>query len=444
METNDEQKDFEVLESLLNESDKIQTESGDDGRHHRNGGAADRKPSDEKPVGLALLEALPQMDSAKQFKNLSLVIIFTALMSVNYIVPNVKLLVDYSGPAGNDRYVRMTLSYIIAPIFITTLINLAWYIDDDLIAKDESRKRASRKTWYIRIVCLVFQMGTVLRFAQSLYYGYKSKHTTGAEQTEYARKMSLMEKDATLLRSFTAFMQGVPQFALQLYILTQGPKNMTSKGISWQLLSIAGSLGAITWGAVSCDRILGSTSPEDVISDWRVIGMLLPWRLFTIAARMTVLALFSTLFPVYFGLGCVAHYAIMYLLIQHQKVATHNGTRSEVFLFLVGGIVYIITDLLVKYERSYHKYLAYYGTIFVENSIMLVVWFLYADTSSSTAVRCGIVLGVNATFLVGLLFLRLFYEFRHPSAPRYCLSRCCQDNLFLTVDVKSSSSDQKI
>ncbi|GAB6028181.1 hypothetical protein CHUAL_002386 [Chamberlinius hualienensis] len=366
-------------------------------------------------------------EARDRLKNRIIIISLTVAFTINYIVPNVELVRKYSEAAENDRYVRMTLSYMIAPIFITSLINLAWYIDDDLRDKDEGLPRASRRTWWIRGIALVLQMGTVLRFCQSLIYGYKAKKSIDSVKEKYSNKSDAMERDGSLLKSFTSFMQGVPQYALQLYILLEGgTPSIEKEGALWQLLSMGGSFLGIVWATVSCDRILSATSATKVKTDWIAIALLLPWRLFSIGSRLTILALFSTMFPVYFGLGCVAHYLLMFALIQRQKVTQHNERRGEVFLFLVGGLVFIVTDIMVKYERSYHKYILYYSIALVEGTAMMIVWYIYANNVEPMT-KLLLPVGVGVSFFLGLLFLRIYYEYSHPKTPNILHVRsCCQ------------------
>lgn len=206
------------------------------------------------------------------------------------------------------------------------------------------------------------------------------------------------------------------------------------------MFSVVSCLATISWATVSCDRVLSSSTPEDMITDWRIIILLLPWRLFSIASRMTILSLFSTLFPLHFGLGCVAHYIIMYALIQRQKVTTsQNGTRGEVFLFLVGGLVFIVTDLLVKYDRSIHKYLIYYGIIFIEGLIMMTVWYVYTDISGWY--RDGIVIGVAVSFFLAMIFLRLYYEYTHPESRACFFSQCCKNKMKIIRTLEKVTKD---
>lgn len=88
----------------------------------------DDNDDDDDPNDLEKWGKLSDTETLRRYKNIVILLVLTGFTVVNYVVPNVKLVLKYSEAAQNIRYVRMTLAYIIAPIFITTLVNLAWWV----------------------------------------------------------------------------------------------------------------------------------------------------------------------------------------------------------------------------------------------------------------------------------------------------------------------------
>lgn len=67
------------------------------------------------------------------------------------------------------------------------------------------------------------------------------------------------------------------------------------------------------------------------------------WRLFTISSRVLALALFASLFHIYFGIFVVLHWCAMAFWVVHGGTDFCMSKWEEVLFNMVVGIVYILS-----------------------------------------------------------------------------------------------------
>lgn len=103
--------------------------------------------------------------------------------------------------------------------------------------------------------------------------------------------------------------------------------------------------------------------------------------------------------------------------------------RCEDIMFAItlGGI-YVFAFFNAKDERTRYKYLIYYTICFVENTIFMVVWALYAEDKLNwrneehlwyyyPGIICHYIL-----FFAGLVFMLTYYVTLHPSGTEYSIT----------------------
>lgn len=78
------------------------------------------------------------------------------------------------------------------------------------------------KTWILRVVLLLFQLGPILRYIDSFKYGIRfKKHPHPKDKKRYYTYMVYEDTDAAFLRLFECYMEAAPQLVLQLYIFAK-------------------------------------------------------------------------------------------------------------------------------------------------------------------------------------------------------------------------------
>lgn len=319
---------------------------------------------------------------------------------------------------NNDfGYFGLTLAFIIIPTLVMTGISLRWYVLD---ARQEDALPVSTSEWTLRIIFLLLQLGPILRYIDSLIYGLKFlKHKNKEEQKRYYHFMVYEDTDATLLRLFECFMEAAPQLVLQIYILAHTETPIAKEGhliILTQVAACIASLVSLSWSLVSYQRSLRLSLPDKTPLSWQGISVQFLWRLFVIAARVLALALFAASYDWYIGIICGIHFLLMFLWIVTMKTSFsgfstnrceelgYNGVLAVMFIFCYFNPV----DNPTRY-----RYTIYYSFMFVENTLLMVLWYLKADPSVWYLYPA--IFGHYLSFFTGLLFMVAYYLLLHPS-----------------------------
>ncbi|XP_040568444.1 XK-related protein 6 [Lepeophtheirus salmonis] len=336
-------------------------------------------------------------------------------------------------------YFGLTVTFILLPSFTMTGFSLRWYLmDSDNIAME----KVSTRRWILRLVILFFQFAPILRYIDSIRFGILSRYTVKAEKEtqdpaqihvlrmkrkNYFTLMVYEDADATLLRLFECFMESAPQLVLQIYILLKDPranrlneneyfnKHDDNLFIKTSILgiSIMSSLVSLAWSLVVYHRSLRYTFPNK--NNINVGGSIFQflWHFLSITARVLALSLFASIYPMWIGPVCGAHWIIMASWVIFQRTEACR-TPCEEFLFaIVLGAIYIFSFFNAKEERTRFKYLIYYGFCFLENAALIVIWFL-RSSPNNWYYYPGII-GHYFSFFGGVMFMIVYYSWFHPT-----------------------------
>lgn len=115
-----------------------------------------------------------------------------------------------------------TLLWVLIPSFIITYLSIRWYMID---SKESCTKKLSKKEKTIRIIFLILQLAPVMRWIDSLRYGWKFRQIdkNNPNQRTLARTCYqhyiYEHTDATMLTMIEGFLEAAPQLVIQLSIL---------------------------------------------------------------------------------------------------------------------------------------------------------------------------------------------------------------------------------
>lgn len=90
------------------------------------------------------------------------------------------------------------------------------------------------------------------------------------------------------------------------------------------------------------------------------------------------------------------------------------------FSLTLGG-VYLFTYIPVKELKiTRYRYVSYYTVCFIENIACAVIWYLYCDKYEpemrNMAYYLGFLIISTVPFVIGIVFMVLYYLFFHPKA----------------------------
>ncbi|XP_015915492.2 XK-related protein 4 [Parasteatoda tepidariorum] len=316
---------------------------------------------------------------------------------------------------GNTWWFTLTVIFIAIPSLTTTGFSLRWYLVD---ADTKDLPRVSMTRWILRIVFLLLQMGPLLRYFDSLYYGLKSNQSKSIvdKQEKYYKLMIYEDADATLLRLFECFMESAPQLVLQLYIfsITHGE---TPDSYSWteliQLFSMFSSLMSMAWALGSYQRALRYSLQEKQNLNICAMMVQVVWRFLDIAARVIALGLFASVFPSYFFMVCAAHYIIMFIWIRSMGTEFCENQCGEFFYNLVLGVMFIFCYFNPKDSPTRKRFTFYYFLTFLENSAFMCIWFIHSSPNIPYKIPAMFLQFLS--FMLGIIIMIIYYLLLHPT-----------------------------
>lgn len=312
-------------------------------------------------------------------------------------------------------YFYWTVAFVALPSLTMTAFSMRWYLVD---ADEKNSPPVSCKQWTLRLIFLMLQMGPILRYIDSLRYAIKSnKHKNNARtQVFYYKRMIFEDADATLLRLFECFMEAAPQLVLQMYIFTQNPnvgtKPLTSIEIL-QLLSMFSSLLSMSWALAAYQRALRFSLEEKVNMTWCGTFFQVIWHFFEIGSRILALGLFASKFTLHAAIVCSVHYIVMVIWILTMNTSFCRNKCEEFFYNLVLGMMFIFCYFNPTDSPTRRRYSIYYMCIFLENTSLMVVWFIYCPPEISY--KLSAMIAQFLSFTLGLVFMVIYYLLLHPT-----------------------------
>lgn len=153
--------------------------------------------------------------------------------------------------------------------------------------------------------------------------------------------------------------------------------------------------------------------------------------MFVTVSRILSISAVASVYPVWTGAACAVHWLLMtlwlsifektqFVLINERRAEASKSKRFYELVFCATlGLVYIFTYLTPSDGRTRNRYLVYYPICFVENAAAITTWVLTADAGlrSSWYFIPFLISGI-VPFLIGIVFMILYYRFFHPETSR--------------------------
>lgn len=137
------------------------------------------------------------------------------------------------------------------------------------------------------------------------------------------------------------------------------------------------------------------------------------WHLFIFASRVIAIALFTVRFGFWGPVICGCHVIIMFMWILWMRTDFCPNRCLEVLYNIAVGCLYLFTFMNVKDTPTRWKYVFYYALYYVENVVMISLWFTHTD--EILWFREPAMAAVIGGFWVGVFgFMLPYYRFLHP------------------------------
>lgn len=212
-----------------------------------------------------------------------------------------------------------------------------------------------------------------------------------------------------------------------------------------QSVSSVSSLLSLAWSLTSYQRTLRYAAPDKPQMSVGASATTFLWHTFQVAARVIALALFGNAYKLEVFILLGVHWALMtvwvlaqvcyivvltepvefylspiiILLLCYQRTnfcGTPDGERkqfAEFFYNIVIGWVYTFVMINVKAAATRLKYAVFYVIIAIENTAMIVLWFLRPE-SVDHWYHFPALIATCVCFALSLVFMCLYYRHYHP------------------------------
>ncbi|XP_071238714.1 XK-related protein 6-like [Salvelinus alpinus] len=337
----------------------------------------------------------------------------------------------------------LTLFLVLVPSIVVQILSFRWFVQDYSgeclttwlgtvdCSRGGEREKLTRQgpaghrgvypgtdrvrvasVWLWQITIHILQLGQVWRYIRTLYLGIQSHRMKEHKEAQRRFYWAMMFEyaDVNMLRLLETFLESAPQLVLQLCIMIQ-----QNRAETLQCISSLGSLLSLSWVLASYHKLLRDSRDDQRSLSYRGALLHLLWRLLTISSRVLSLALFASLFHLYFGIFVVLHWCGMALWVVHGGTDFCMSRWEEVLFNMVVGIVYIFCWFNVKEGHTRGRMVAYYSVVLAENTLLTGLWYVYRDHEETDSYAVPALCGVYLSFAGGVLVMLLYYGLLHPS-----------------------------
>ncbi|KAM5195351.1 endoplasmic reticulum membrane adapter protein XK [Hipposideros larvatus] len=232
-----------------------------------------------------------------------------------------------------------------------------------------------------------------------------------------------------------AFLGSAPQLTLQLYICA-----LQQTFTFGRCLCMFLSLLSIVYGALRCNILAIKIKYDEYDIKVKPLAYvcIFLWRSFEIATRVIVLVLFTSVLKAWVVLVILINFFSFFLYPwilfwcsgspfpeNIEKALSRVGTTIVLcFLTLLyAGInmfcwsavqLKINNPDLISKSQNWYRLLVYYMLRFIENALLLLMWYLYKTDIYMYVCAPLLILKLLITYCTAILFMLVFYQFFHP------------------------------
>lgn len=149
------------------------------------------------------------------------------------------------------------------------------------------------------------------------------------------------------------------------------------------------------------------------------------WRASETGGRVLCLAFFASTFQAWVFAFVLSHWLVNSVWLMCQNTTFYTTTFHKVLANVVSGYVMLFCYISVQEGHSRFRFLIYYVAFYVENVVMLALWFRFTPDKGEWFHEAGFAV-VLALFVLHVIFQLAYYTWCHPTKDiKYCLPCTC-------------------
>ncbi|GFY51854.1 XK-related protein 6 [Trichonephila inaurata madagascariensis] len=291
---------------------------------------------------------------------------------------------------GQVAWFMLSLSCIMLSLIISQLLSLKWYYH-----------RSNGKDLKLSIVAFIhlIQFGVLWR-----YFKLFLPVDLNVVKNEV--------RDLCMLRLIHAFCEAAPMLLIQLYLIWLKPSSLEVTDLN--LVSTVLSLFSVCWALASFSKNVRRRNIHKLVLTWLGVIFQFFWRLGTVSSRVVVLTVYATLYHYWVFLVISLHWLTMFLWLISPKNVFHGesiSVKKKTIYSMLIAFVYIFCYINLQEINSRQKMIAFYVTMFLENSLLMAV-FLFLKGQVVWFHNISLIVAWGGFFL-GIAFMILYYRFFH-------------------------------
>ncbi|CAL1284390.1 unnamed protein product [Larinioides sclopetarius] len=312
----------------------------------------------------------------------------------------------------------MSVSPLVLSLLIVNAFSIRWYIHDSQEDK-EHLLHASPGHWVMRGAFHIILLGPLIRYSELFLYGLHTCDRKDPKRDQYRLMFLQEDRDISLLTLVGSFVKSAPVLVLHMYILVQSRIPLNTPTTRAQAVNLVSALVELSLAQSAYHRARRRATP--LKQNMTKIGTAVQFfsHCCVIASRVMALAAFASTYGHWIFVFAGIHWGLMTAWLMCLKTSfcvssTGQPRPFEEFIFnIVVGVIYVFCFVNVKDEPTRWKYATYYFIIWVENLVLILLWYLRSD--SDIWFRIPLLSAVILGLALGLIFLVIYYKYLHPN-----------------------------
>ena len=218
--------------------------------------------------------------------------------------------------------------------------------------------------------------------------------------------------DLSLLQMLHTFTSMLPLLLIQSFMILHYD---VTDGMSLATTTL--TFAASCWYIASFRRHHHGGSIEDIVITWPGTIFRLLWRAGELLSRIISLTVFTSIYYYWLFLILGLHGLTMLVCLCTSVLGMFEKSGlskcNKVFLGLIVAYMYSFCFINTCPENTVFRYTLFYIVMFLENVVLIAVWYIRADQSDGGTKVNTIVFISTIAFFIGVISLIVYYKFFH-------------------------------